>query len=272
MATPTIWITGGGTGIGKALALEYTKRGYRVAISGRRQERLDETKIQIEEMGGNCLTLLCDVVDVDSIQKALTDIETQWGQLDIVVANAGFSMNARLETLTFDDWRRQLDVNVIGLAQTIRYALPYLEKTQGRVVLISSVMAYMRYEKSGAYSASKAAVTAIGETLSLELLGTPITSTVIHPGYVESEIGQVQVDGTFDPAAKDRRPSKMLWPADKAACVMADAIERRKRIYTFTAHGIFAQFMCRHFPNLTFWVTGWNMRNRKRNINISRAS
>ena len=132
-------------------------------------------------------------------------------------------------------------------------------------------MAYMRYEKSGAYSASKAAVTAIGETLSLELLGTPITSTVIHPGYVESEIGQVQTDGTFDPKAKDRRPSKMLWPAGKAARVMADAIQSRKRIYTFTGHGVFAQFMCRHFPDITFWITGWNLRKRTRNINIFRS-
>ena len=132
-------------------------------------------------------------------------------------------------------------------------------------------MAYMRYEKSGAYSASKAAVTAIGETLSLELLGTSVTSTVIHPGYVESEIGQVQTDGKFDPNAKDRRPSKMLWPADKAARVMANAIEKRKRIYTFTGHGIFAQFMCRHFPDFTFWIVGSNLRKRSREINIHRS-
>ena len=173
-------------------------------------------KKKIGALGGTCLSVVCDVVDVDSIQKALEEIDREWGRIDIVVANAGFSMSARIETLTFEDWRRQLDVNVIGLAQTARYALPYLEKTKGRVVLISSVMASMRYEKSGAYSASKAAVTAIGETLSLELLGNPVTSTVIHPGYVESEIGQVQTDGKFDPNAKDRRPSKMLWPADKA--------------------------------------------------------
>ena len=271
MNAPSIWITGGGTGIGKAMALEYTKRGYRVAISGRRKDRLDEVKKEIEALGGTCLSVVCDVVDVDSIQKALEEIDREWGRIDIVVANAGFSMSARIETLTFEDWRRQLDVNVIGLAQTARYALPYLEKTKGRVVLISSVMAYMRYEKSGAYSASKAAVTAIGETLSLELLGTPVTSTVIHPGYVESEIGQVQTDGKFDPNAKDRRPSKMLWPADKAARVMANAIEKRKRIYTFTGHGIFAQFMCRHFPDFTFWIVGSNLRKRSREINIHRS-
>ena len=143
MNAPSIWITGGGTGIGKAMALEYTQRGYRVAISGRRKDRLDEAKKEICALGGTCLSVVfCDVVDVDSIQKLLEEIDREWGRIDIVVANAGFSMSARIETLTFEDWRRQLDVNVIGLAQTARYALPYLEKTKGRVVLISSVMAY----------------------------------------------------------------------------------------------------------------------------------
>ena len=75
MNAPSIWITGGGTGIGKAMALEYTKRGYRVAISGRRKDRLDEVKKEIEALGGTCLSVVCDVVDVDSIQKALEDID-----------------------------------------------------------------------------------------------------------------------------------------------------------------------------------------------------
>ena len=265
-----VWITGGGTGIGKAVAIAYAQQGCAVAISGRRIERLTETVDAINAAGGQGYAVQCDVSIESENQKAVEQIVAQWGRLDIAIANAGFGVRGRIENLRSEDWLKQLNVNLIGATQTLRYALPELQKTGGRAALISSVMAYIRAEKHGAYSASKAAVTAIGETLSLELIGTGVSCTTIHPGYVESEIGQVSNDGQFSEELEDHRPQKLMWTAEDAARVMIDAIDARKRLFTFTWHGWFAQFMARHCPNLVYWAISRSARGRQRQIDIEK--
>ena len=112
----------------------------------------------------------------------------------------------------------------------------------------------------GAYAASKFAVRAIGQTLAAELHGSGVSCTTIHPGYIESEIAQVDNQGRFDPQREDRRPKNLMWPADRAARAMVDAIAKRKREYTFTGHGKVGAFAGRHMPGLVhFGMT----RNRK---------
>ena len=249
-----VWITGAGSGIGQAMAIEYASRGFWVVVSGRREDRLVQVQKEIEASGGTCLASVCDVSQDAEIQASVAQIIEICGRLDIVIANAGFSVSGRLEGLSSDDWKRQFDVNVIGAMQTVRFALPYLEKTNGRAVLISSVMAYVGVAKTGAYAASKAALTAIGETLHLELLGTGISCTVVHPGFVESEIGQVSNDGVYNADIKDPRPAQLLWTKEKAAKVIFRAVAKRKRLFVFTAHGKFAVWMGRHCPAIVFHI------------------
>ena len=101
---------------------------------------------------------------------------------------------------------------------------------------------------NGAYTASKYAVRAIGQTLSLELAGSGVSCTTLHPGFVASEIAQVDNQGHYSPERSDKRPAALMWPADRAARVMIDAIEKRKREYTFTAHGKLGAFIGQHMP------------------------
>jgi len=182
----------------------------------------------------------------DAVQKVVRGL----GGLDVAVANAGFSVAGRIEKLSAADWRRQLDVNVIGAAMTARYAIPHLREREGRLALIGSVTAMMSTPGVGAYSASKYAVRAIGQVLAMELHGSGVSCTTIHPGYIESEIAQVDNQGRFDAAREDRRPKNLMWPADRAARVMVDAIAKRKREYTFTVHGKAAAFAGRHMPGV----------------------
>lgn len=263
-----VWITGGGSGIGQALASAYAARGFQVVISGRREAKLQQVKKDIEASGGACLAVVCDVCKDEEIQASLKHIIECFGQLDIVIANAGFAVNGRIETLTSDHWHKQLNVNVIGAAQTVRFSLPYLQKTQGRIVLISSGMAYIRAAKSGAYAASKAALTAIGESLHQELAGTGISCTVVHPGFVESEIGQVDNEGVFHAEEKDRRPEKLLWSKEKAAKVIVRAVEKRKRMFTFTAHAKVGVWIARYCPDLIYYAMTWGKSKKKRMISI----
>ncbi len=248
------WITGGGSGIGRALALEIARQGGDVAVSGRRQERLDAVVGEIEALGRRGLGVPCDVTDEANVFATVEAITAEFGRLDVAVANAGFSIAGRFEKLTAEDWRRQFDVNVVGAATTIRAALPHLRETQGRAVLVSSVMGYLTMSAQGAYAASKFAVRAMGLTLSQELHGSGVTCTTISPGFVESEIAQVDNQGRFDADRKDRRPARLMWPADKAARVMAKAIAHRKREYVFTGHGKVARFIGQHAPSLVHFA------------------
>jgi len=245
-----VWITGGGSGIGRALAVAFADEGAAVAVSGRREERLEEVVQELEARGAKALAVRCDVTDEASVAEAVQKIVRTWGGLDVAVANAGFAVAGRIEKLSAADWRRQLDVNVIGAAMTARYAIPHLRERKGRLALVGSVAAMMPTPGVGAYSASKYAVRAIGQAVSVELHGSGVTCTTIHPGYIESEIAQVDNHGRFDPSRKDGRPKNLMWPADRAARVMVDAIAKRKLEYTFTGHGKLGAFAGRHMPAL----------------------
>ncbi len=245
-----VWITGGGSGIGRALALAFAAEGASVAVSGRRQARLDEVTRAIDALGGRGLAVTCDVTDETTLARAVDQVVGEFGQLDVVVANAGFSVSGRVLRHTAEDWRRQFETNVIGAAMTVHHAMPELLKTGGRVALVASVASMFTYPTGGPYCASKAALRAIGKTLSIELTGTGVSCTTIHPGFVESEIAQVDNHGHFDASRPDSRPGKLMWPADRAARVMVKAIHRRKREFVFTWHGVAATWIARHFPGI----------------------
>lgn len=247
-----VWITGGGSGIGRALALGFAAEGAQVAVSGRRQAKLDEVVGAIAAAGGRGLAVVCDVTDDATLADAVAQISGEFGRLDVVVANAGFSVSGRVLRHTADDWRRQFETNVIGAAMTVRHAMPELVKTGGRVALVASVASMFTYPAGGPYCASKAALRAIGQALSIELVGTGVSCTTIHPGFVESEIAQVDNHGHFDPSRGDPRPNRFMWPADRAARVMIKAIHRRKREFIFTWHGVVATWVGRHLPGLAF--------------------
>lgn len=244
------WITGAGSGIGRALALAFAEEGATVAVSGRRQERLELVVAEIEGSGGKALSVPCDVTDEASVRDAVARIVETLGCLDVAVANAGFAVAGKIERLSAEDWRRQFDVNVVGLAMTARYSIPHLKQTAGRLALVGSVASMITTPGVGAYSASKYAVRAIGQTLAIELTGTGVSCTTIHPGFVESEIDQVDNEGVFDANRKDSRPQRLMWPSGRAARAMIGAIAARKREYTFTGHGKVGAFVGRHLPGL----------------------
>jgi short-subunit dehydrogenase len=245
-----IWITGASSGIGKSMALECARLGYKVVLSSRRKELLDEVAGTIRDSGGEALVIVCDIMEEISIENAVQQIMKDGGRLDVVIANAGFGVFGSIENLTAKDWNRQLQGNVTGLALTVKYALPHLRKNKGRIGLVGSVGAYLPNPNVGAYGASKAAVNSIGLTLQVELMGTGVSCTTVHPGFVVSEIARIDNDGIWHPEQPDPRPSNLMWPTDKAAKVMVKAILKRKRNYIFTGYGKLAVWLQRWFPGL----------------------
>lgn len=260
-ADQVVWITGGGSGLGRALALALAREGATVAVSGRRRDRLDQVVAALEALGARALAVPCDVVVDGAQQDAVDAVVARFGRLDIAIANAGFSAGGRNDDLRPVDWRRQLETNVVALAETARVSLPHLRRTQGRLVLVGSVAGYVSFPGHGPYQASKAAVRAIGETLWLEEASTGVTVTTIQPGFVHSEIGQVDRNGIHHEGARDRRPAALLWQTDDAAAVMVRAIHRRRREFVFTGHGRLGHFVARHCPGALYLLFRWLVRN-----------
>lgn len=131
------------------------------------------------------------------------------------------------------------------------------------MVLVGSVAGMVPAPGSAPYAASKAAIRSIGQSLSVELHGSGVTCTTIHPGFVVSEIGQVDRAGVFRADWEDRRPKMLMWPTDRAARAMLHAIHSRKREYVFTAHGRAGGFIGRHWPALAHFAlsrVGWSYR------------
>jgi len=245
-----VWITGASSGIGKAMAFEWARLGYKVVLSARRNELLEEIAGEIKNSGGEALVVPVDIMEETSIENAVQHIITTWGRIDVAVANAGFGVFGSIERLTAKEWNRQLQGNVTGLALTVKYALPHLKQNRGRIGLVGSVGAYLPNPGLGAYGASKAAVHSIGLTLQVELMGSGVSCTTLHPGFVESEITRVDNEGMWHPERVDPRPENLIWPTNKAAKVMVKAVLKRKRVYIFTNHGRVIVWLQRWFPAL----------------------
>lgn len=249
------WVTGGGSGIGKAIALELAREGAAVAISGRRAARLEEVAAEIGAAGGRAMAVPCDVTEEGACERATAAIVGELGSLDVAVANAGFGVTGKLAEMELADFKRQFDVNVFGLMATMQAAVPHLREVEGRLGLLGSIAAMVPLKGNGAYAASKYAVRAIGQTLAIELHGTGMSCTLLHPGFVESEIAQVDNQGRHHPDARDKRPAKLMWPADKAARSCVKALHKRKREHVFTGHGKFGAFLGRHAPGLVHFAS-----------------
>lgn len=244
-----VWITGASAGLGKEMAIQFAQQGAVVVISARRTDKLQEVQKLMEEMGAKVLSLPCDVIDEKQLEQCVAQIIQHFGKLDIAIANAGFGIFGLLEDLEAKAWRRQFDVNVTGLVMTARYTIPHLRKTKGRLVLIGSVSGYLPSPKTSGYAASKAAVRSIGSSLNVELHGSGVSCTTIHPGFVESEITKVDNEGVYHEEFKDPRPKNLMWPTDKAVKVILKAIYKRKRNFVFTGHGKVLAFIGQHFPS-----------------------
>ncbi|MDI1324531.1 MAG: SDR family NAD(P)-dependent oxidoreductase [Algoriphagus sp.] len=245
-----VWITGASSGLGRGMAVEYASQGALVVVSARRMDQLQEVVKEIESKGGKAKAVFCDVLDSKSIEACVNQIIEGFGKLDIAVANAGYGVLGKIEDLNEGDWQRQLAVNVTGLALTCKFALPHLRKTKGRLALIGSVAAFVPNPGTGAYGAGKAAVHNIGESLQVELKGSGVSCTTIHPGFVESNITRIDNEGNFHPDRSDPRPANLMWPTEKAAKVMVKAIEKRKKVFVFTGHGKLVVFIGKFFPGL----------------------
>jgi NADP-dependent 3-hydroxy acid dehydrogenase YdfG len=184
MADPVFLITGASTGIGAATARHAAEAGYRVALAARSVDRLRELAT---ELGGDdrAIAIECDVTEWEQQQAMVKQTISGFGQLDVAFANAGFGAKRGFLEESPEHWRSMVLTNVYGAALTIRATLPALKESQGHLLLTGSV-AGRRALPGSLYSATKWAVTAMGESARQELNDTGVRVTLIEPGMVDT--------------------------------------------------------------------------------------
>ncbi len=186
-------ITGAGSGIGKAAAMLLSKEGAKIGVLGHTKEELEETVSQIQNAGGEAMPLIADISQPDQMQQAVEQLANQWGRLDIVFANAGINgVWASIEELDPQEWDKTINVNLKGTFLTVKYAVPYLKKQGGSVVITSSVNGTRVFSNTGAtaYSCTKAAQVAFTKMVALELAKHRIRVNVGCPGAIDTNIEQ----------------------------------------------------------------------------------
>lgn len=246
-----VWITGASSGIGEALACEFYKQGAIVALSARRKDRLEALQ---KKLGDKAHVFPCDVQKSQELYNAAKKIGESLGAINIVVANAGYGVMGPFEKIEDDMWRKQMDTNFFGVIWTIKAALPYLKKTKGSIGIVSSVAGKINLAQSAPYSASKAALMALANSLYQELYPHKISVTNLAPGLIESEINQVNNWGEYVEKKRPTTKKAWRWPSQKAAKVMVKAIKERKREVVITGHGKLAAFLGTHLSGFTYWT------------------
>ena len=186
-----IFITGGASGLGRALAERYARAGWRVCIGDLDVERCADALAAIRVHSPHSQALACDVTREDALQAAADWLQREWGGVDVVVNNAGVAQMGGIAETTLDDWRWVVDINLLGVVRGCRVFAPLL-RTQGggQLVNIASMAGLVHMPNAAAYNATKAAVVALSETLQLELEPDGIGVSVVCPAFFRTDLAR----------------------------------------------------------------------------------
>ena len=186
-------VTGAGSGIGRATALLLAREGGRVAVLSRTREEVDEAVAEIEAEGGEAIALYADVADAQEMRAAVEEMARRFGTIDVVFANAGVNgVWGPLEEIDPEEWDQTIATNLRGTFLTLRYAVPFLKRQGGAVVINASINGTRVFSNSGAtaYAATKAAQVAMTKMLALELASSRIRVNVVCPGAIDTQIAE----------------------------------------------------------------------------------
>jgi NAD(P)-dependent dehydrogenase (short-subunit alcohol dehydrogenase family) len=199
-------VTGAASGIGRALALRLAAKGASVALSDVNEVGLHETAGMLGAEGAKATVHVVDVRSREAVEGYAADVARQHGGVDIIINNAGLTVRASLEEVSYEDFELVIDVNMWGVIYGTKAFLPLLRKRgEGHIVNISSINAMVPFVKNGPYNISKYAVLALSETLVQELAGEPIRVTCVHPGGIRTNIVRnAKGMGAADTALFDR--------------------------------------------------------------------
>lgn len=216
----TILVTGASAGFGKAICETLVKAGFRVIGAARRLEKLNELKAQL---GDNFYPLQMDVSKTTEIDTALSNLPTEWQQIDGLVNNAGLALGLEsAHKADFNDWLTMINTNIIGLTYLTQQLLPQMvQRNQGHIINLGSIAGTYPYPGGNVYGATKAFVQQFSLNLRADLAGTAVRVTNIEPGLCGgTEFSNVRFKGDDEKAANLYKGANAIQPEDIANAVL----------------------------------------------------
>ena len=215
-------VTGASSGIGYATALAIAKAGAKVAVGARRVDKLEQLKKDIEKIGGECITVQCDVTKRSDCENLINAAIKKWNKIDILVNNAGLMPLSFVKNLKIDEWDQMIDVNIKGVMYCAAAAIPHmLAQKSGHIVNISSIAGRVVFPAGSVYCATKFAVWAFSEGLRQELsVRNNIRITTIEPGIVDTELTNTITDKSLEAFVNHSKTIQSLKAEDIANSIL----------------------------------------------------
>ena len=258
MKDKVVVITGATSGIGKALAYTFGLRGSKIFITGRNQQALDETVAELLSKQIVVRGCLADAsLEMDN-QKMIQEALQSFGQIDILVCNAGISMRALFEDISLDTFKKVMDINFYGTVYAVKAALPHILKTQGSIVGISSINGKRATPARSAYSASKYAMEGFLESLRTEVMKRGVHVLSVCPGFTASNIRNKALNAEGQSQKESPRDEQKMMSAEEVAEKTYQAIVGRKRDLVLTLQGKLAVLLNKIMPG-TMDTMVWNV-------------
>jgi NAD(P)-dependent dehydrogenase (short-subunit alcohol dehydrogenase family) len=201
-------VTGAGRGIGRAVAVDLSQRGLRVALTAR---SVDELAVTASACPGQTLVVPADLTEASAAETVFDAVERAWGHVEVLVANAGAGVSARVHKTSDEDWLRMLDVNLTAPFRCLRRAVPsMLDANRGRVVVVASVAAKVGEPYIAAYTASKHGVLGLVRSAAAELATSGVTVNAICPGYVDTPMTEATVAGIVEKTGRSADEARQI--------------------------------------------------------------
>lgn len=250
MKDKVVIITGGSSGIGKALAEKFGKHGSRILITGRNASDLDVAVNELKKQGIDASGFVADVSREEDNMRMAEEAIKRFGRIDILINNAGITMRALFDEVDLDVIKKVMDINFFGVLYATKYCLPEILKNKGSVVGISSVAGFRGLPARAGYSSSKFALNGFLEVLRTEMLKRDVHVMTACPGFTTSNIRKRSLtkDGTVQ-GDSPRNEDKMM-SAEECALHIYNGVVNRKKILILTLQGKFAVFLNKWLPGL----------------------
>lgn len=247
-------ITGSSQGIGKAIAIALAKKGVRVIINGRNGDKLAQTKLELYELGYEVLAVKADVGQYTECEYLVEQTIKAYGQIDILINNAGIAMEGSIANTSPQVFEKVFHTNILGVLFPTKAALNYLKESKGSVVFTGSIAGYMGLPNYSAYSASKMSLTALVQSLKIELAGTGVHVGINYVGFAENDADKTYFDAKGELKLMPVREQFKRMPLAEVADYFVKGIENRTYKRTLSTIGKFTRFMHQYFPALFEWA------------------
>jgi len=247
-------ITGSSQGVGKELAKQLCEKGAKVVLNGRNESKLQKVKKEFDLNNHSTLAIPADISSVEDCKELISKTIEEFGRLDGLINNGSITMNEQIEKMDGELFQKIFASNSLGAVLPTLEALPYLKKTKGSVIFLSSLAGVHGLPSASAYSMGKMFLTAFWQSLRAELVKTGIHFGICYLSFTENEKSKRMVTANGDLIPVPERPKFMVQSREKVAKEIMSMISRRKSKKVMSVIGKVTVFTMQHFPRMVNFI------------------